>query len=260
MNPSPCSPCGTVPQAVNIPGSPGNDGAPGPSAYSTISTQFTVPAVGATVLVSLLNTGWLVVGQAVMAGQGLAVVANPGPATFRVVQVVSPTVVNLRFLGYASDVAPGSLISSGAILTAGGAFGNLAVVAKSSPADPTGTASTAAYVMMGLAGSVTPVLSGRVLILITGMAGNSTLADGCNMQISYGTGAAPANAAALSGTQVGAIKKMVASTAAGKQGFALAFVVTGLVAGTAYWIDLAVEAVTGGTASVYNVDIVAIEL
>jgi hypothetical protein len=219
-----------------------------------------VPAVGSTVLVSVLNTGFLVVGQAVIAGQGLNAVANPGPATFRVVQVVSATVVNLRFLGYFGDVAPASLISAGTILTPGGAFGTAAVATKSGTASPTGTA--AGPVMMGLAGAITPTLSGRVLITITGIARNTgTAGDGTNIQGYYGTGAAPANAGAVpgSGVTLGLLKHFINSTPAGQQGFAISYFATGLTVGTAYWIDLALTAVTGGTATVYDVDIVAVE-
>lgn len=113
--------------------------------------------------------------------------------------------------------------------------------------------------MMGLAGTITPTGSGRVLLIISGMALNSGIAGITGAQICYGTGAAPANAAAVTGTAVGKIKHLVASTAAGKQGFTCVGIVTGLVVGTAYWIDLAVEA-SANNASVYDIDIVAVEL
>ena len=75
------------------------------------------------------------------------------------------------------------------------AFGlNTTLPAKtdSKPADPTGTNSTTGL-MMGLAGAITPAATGTVLITIGGVAGNSTTADGANMQIRTGTGTAPAN-------------------------------------------------------------------
>ena len=53
------------------------------------------------------------------------------------------------------------------------------------------------------------------------------------------TGAAPANAAALTGTQTGVAVNFIASTAAGKVPFSVSAYVTGLIAGTTYWIDLA---------------------
>ena len=260
MNPVSCAPsCCATPLPVNIPGTAGAAGPAGQPAYTTLTATLTIPAVGATVLATVLSSAFLVVGQAVVIGQGAVAVANPGPATFKVTQIVSGTVVNLQFLGYALDQTPGYIISIGAQLTPGGNFGTLTKATASSPANPTGTTSTGAAVMMGLAGTITPVLSGRVLVVMTGTWGSGTIGDGVNVQLSYGTGAAPANADALTGTQFGSIKHLVAATVAGRAGFTVAFFVTGLTSGTAYWLDLAVEAVTGSTATIYDVDIVAIE-
>jgi hypothetical protein len=134
--------------------------------------------------------------------------------------------------------------------------------ATSQPANPTGTSSTSAAAMMGLAGSITPKLSGNVQITVTGTVFNSnaTVGDGSNVQISYGTGSAPANAGVLQGTQIGSNVHFVSSTAAGKVPFCLMAYVTGLVPNTAYWIDLAVQAVTGGPATVQDITIVAVEI
>jgi len=132
-------------------------------------------------------------------------------------------------------------------------------VAQSTPADPTGTTSTAG-VMMGLAGSITPVYTGRVLMLISGNVANSTLLDGINAQIRYGTGSAPANAAALTGTAVGSLNKTTSAVNAQKTGIALQAIVTGLSLATAYWIDVSLAAVTGGTVTLTNVSLTAIEL
>lgn len=128
-----------------------------------------------------------------------------------------------------------------------------------STATPTGTTVTSAAKMLGLGATITPVKSTRVLVAITGIALNSTIGDGTNVQIAYGTGAAPSNGAAATGTAVGSVKHFVSSTAAGQQGIALMWVVTGLTAGTAYWFDLQFEAVTGGTATLKDVDVVLIE-
>jgi len=56
-------------------------------------------------------------------------------------------------------------------------------------------------VMMGLAISFTPLYSGRVKIIIAGEASNNTAGDGFLIYAAYGTGAAPANGAAATGTQ-----------------------------------------------------------
>lgn len=136
----------------------------------------------------------------------------------------------------------------------------LQTMVTQSTASPTGTTVTSAAKMLGLGATITPVKSTRILIAITGIAINSTIGDGANFQIAYGTGGAPSNGAAATGTAVGSVKHFVASTAAGQQGIALLWVVTGLTAGTTYWVDLQFEAVTGGTASIKDVDVVLLEV
>lgn len=123
--------------------------------------------------------------------------------------------------------------------------------ATASPADPSGTANTTGL-MMGLAGSFTPTSTGRVKIDMVGTISNSTATagDGCKVQLRYGTGSAPANAGALTGTPVGSIISMLLerSTASDPYPFSLIAVVTGLTVNTAYWLDISAAAITGGTA------------
>lgn len=131
------------------------------------------------------------------------------------------------------------------------------------PADPTGTANTTGL-MAGLAGSITPATSGRLLIMASGNLTNSTATagDGCKTQLSYGTGSAPANAAALTGTQVGNVVSGVLerNTAGDLQGFCCMALVTGLTVGTAYWLDLTEAAIVGGTGQVKNISLIAVEV
>jgi hypothetical protein len=135
--------------------------------------------------------------------------------------------------------------------------------AATTPADPTGNATTT-LTMMGLAGTFTPVRSGRMYLSISGNLTNSTATagDGARAQLSYGTGSAPANAAALTGTQVGAIVTSVLerATASDLQGFSVQWVLTGLTIGTTYWYDLALSAVVGGTGQAKNLTMVDFEL
>ena len=127
--------------------------------------------------------------------------------------------------------------------------------------DPTGTTNPAQTMMgIGATATITPLTSGVVLIIVTGILANDTATDGASAQIYYGTGAAPPHAAGFTGTPLGSIKAMVAATGPGAQGVALAFIATGLTISTPYWIDIALNAVTAGTASISNVDVVAIEL
>ena len=74
------------------------------------------------------------------------------------------------------------------------------------PANPTGTSNTTGL-MMGLAGAITPAFTGRVFFSISGSIGSNTTTAGrgAKTQMRFGTGAAPANAAALTGTSIGSI-------------------------------------------------------
>ena len=132
-------------------------------------------------------------------------------------------------------------------------------IVQTSPADPTGTADAVGK-MMGLASSITPVSSGRVHLTITGTIKNASgIADGANVQLRTGTGAAPANGDALSGTTAGGLVKYVAPTTACKVPFTVCAIVSGLSLGVARWIDLGLAAVTGGTAEVTDLSVTGFE-
>lgn len=135
------------------------------------------------------------------------------------------------------------------------------VNAQSTPANPTGTANTTG-VMMGLGALFTPVKSGSVMVMITGSLTNNTASDGAKGQIRYGTGAAPANGAALTGTAVGNQPRALnnASTAALVTPVAFIAIITGLTLGTQYWFDIGLAAITGGTATLTDVTVDVIEL
>ncbi len=130
---------------------------------------------------------------------------------------------------------------------------------QATPADPTGTTNTTGL-MMGLAGAITPNVTGKVLIHISGDIASDTSGDGANVQIRTGTGTAPANAAALTGTAAGGLVKFVAAANAQKAPFSLSAIVSGLTISTAIWIDVGLAAVTGGTATIKDISISAIEV
>ena len=119
-------------------------------------------------------------------------------------------------------------------------------------ASPTGTTSATA-VMMAVGGALTPANTGRVLITISGQVSNNTINDGATVQLRYGTGTAPNNGDAVTGTQVGISQTFTALVAAQRDGFCISGVVTGLTLGTAIWIDAALNRETGGTASMTGV-------
>ena len=130
---------------------------------------------------------------------------------------------------------------------------------QATPIDPTAT-SSAVGVMMGLAGSITPTKSGNIIIYIVGDCDESANSRGCAMQIRTGTGVAPANAAALTGTARGSLINMAQNNSTIRTPFACCAMVTGLSVGTPYWIDLSLAAVGGsGNARVRNISISAME-
>ena len=142
-------------------------------------------------------------------------------------------------------------------------------------AAPSGTTSTAALVMLGLGATtsfalITPQVTGRVLLVISGIMGNAN-GDGTTIQLSYGTGAAPANGATLTGTQIGQQSTWTSLTGALLAPFCLSALITGLAvptinavhqttAATQVWLDIAFKAVVGGTAALTNVNITALEV
>ncbi len=137
-------------------------------------------------------------------------------------------------------------------------------VAGTLVAAPTGIANTGGL-MLGLSASsasniITPLFTGRVHITIQGVIAQSTTADGAFWHIRTGTGAAPANGAALTGTQSNGQQSMVFLTGVLKVPFSITTIVTGLALATAVWIDLVLGTVTGGTATASQITVTAFEL
>jgi len=132
-------------------------------------------------------------------------------------------------------------------------------------ASPSGNVSTTEKAMgLGSVGgfTITPQVTGNVMVWIGGMVLNSTAAgDGTNITGRWGTGTAPVNGATSGlGTQFGAIQHFIASTTAGQQGFIVMDKITGLALNTAVWFDVSLLAVTGGGSSVKDVQIVVFEI
>lgn len=130
--------------------------------------------------------------------------------------------------------------------------------AQSFPSNPAATTSLTG-VMMGLAGAFTPAFSGRVLIFVTGTGANSTANDGLTVAGRYGTGTAPVNAAANTGTSFGNGQTIDSPANAARSPFALIGVITGLAVGTAHWVDVLLTALTGGTASLTGLSVSVVE-
>lgn len=131
-------------------------------------------------------------------------------------------------------------------------------ILAASPANPSSTTSTTG-VMMGIGSTchITPSFSTRIELTILGTQGNITAADGAKAQIHYGTGTAPANGAAPTGTSIGGFAEVDSSNSTP---FSLSFIVTGLTVGTAYWFDLDGFTPNAGTAQWTNLACTAKEL
>jgi hypothetical protein len=153
---------------------------------------------------------------------------------------------------------------TGLSLTGGGTTLNLALTnatLTATPTSPTGTTNSTG-VMMGLGTTckITPVYSGRVWVTFSGVAANSVATSSFIASVRFGTGTAPANAAALSGTTVGA-GFAGTSTAAG-QGTpfgGMGGIITGLTVGTAIWFDMGLSATPSGAASLTTLTCTAME-
>jgi hypothetical protein len=127
---------------------------------------------------------------------------------------------------------------------------------------PTGTSNTTG-VMMGLAGSITTgaSTSGIVQVIISGAVTNNTASSGWKYQIRYGTGTAPTNGAALTGTTAGYLTAGTLGTGTNKaiMPFCIVAKIPSLSASTTYWIDLSLAAGFSGTATLTDVCINAEE-
>jgi len=131
---------------------------------------------------------------------------------------------------------------------------------QASPSDPTGTTSTSA-VMMGLGGTckITPVYSSRVEIRFQGSLANTTSTQLVSLGARFGTGTAPSNGAAASGTTVGSVVTGWVAANNGQLPFGgVGGIITGLTPGTAYWFDLT-ALVSSGTGSLANISFSAME-
>ena len=142
-------------------------------------------------------------------------------------------------------------------------------------ATATSTAGTSPATMLGIgAGStplavITPQVTGRSYVGMAGLMTN-TNGNGCQAQLSFGTGGAPALNAALTGTQIGQVQAWTSLTGALTGPFVCQAVITGLavpsvsplhVTGSLVpvWLDLAVNVITGGAAVFTKMNICAFE-
>jgi hypothetical protein len=164
-----------------------------------------------------------------------------------------------------NNVSPGSannfLISNGASSQPTFQIPTVATSVGTSAA-PSGTSSMT-YVNMGLGSSwsLTPTKYGNVKIKIDG-----GITGGASSQIylilCYGTGAAPSNGTAATGTTVGTDLITQISGAIVIDGFEFGrtYIIQGLNPGTAYWFDVQMKNGSGFSAKILNVAFSAQEI
>jgi hypothetical protein len=156
----------------------------------------------------------------------------------------------------------GGLDVAGGLVT--DTFASNAVSFTSTPADPAATVSTT-QVMMGL-GSVwqlTPASSGKVLVVVEGLATTATAVADLAYSGRFGTPAsgAPANGAAVVGTIFGTRAGVTSTIRPALVSIGVPFTLTAvlsLVKGTSYWFDIALN--TGNAADAASVTNMSISL
>lgn len=122
------------------------------------------------------------------------------------------------------------------------------------PASPATTVSTVP-VMMGLGIGYTTVSgTGKLEVHITGMAASLTAAAMVTLSGRYGTGGAPANGVAVTGTQFPTLALTLKANGVGSGSFFdLVGLLTGLTPGTTYWFDASYDtSVVADAASISN--------
>ena len=134
---------------------------------------------------------------------------------------------------------------------------------NSTVGNPAGTTSLTG-VMSGIGSgcSITPTKTGTVLFEISGSGSNNTTADGVAAELRTGTGAAPVNGAAPTGTVTSNTPFFSINTGGASSLSSLMVlhgVRTGLTLGTAVWFDIKELAITGGTVSFVNLTCSAME-
>lgn len=118
----------------------------------------------------------------------------------------------------------------------------------------------AGYGVSGASGgwSMTPNQTGRILLIATGVMLSGASASTCTLQLSFGTGAAPANAASVTGTQQGGQPAWISLTGNLQTPFSLTTVITGQTLGTALWFDVAQKS-SASTLQLLQANLVAVE-
>jgi hypothetical protein len=109
--------------------------------------------------------------------------------------------------------------------------------------------------MLGMAVSFTPNSTGKVHITLDGQVNSGTTGKAAWIQARYGTGTAPSNNAALTGTQAGGTNtQLYYNSDTANQIYSLTVIISGLTPNTTYWFDLGVQGVGSNVFSPTSMD------
>ena len=129
------------------------------------------------------------------------------------------------------------------------------------PVDPTTTSSIVGVMMgIGASASITPTFTGKLMVVISGDMDNDTNSRGARVQIRTGTGTAPINGAALTGTARGGLVSFEQNNLSIRTPFSLNAIINGLTLNTSVWVDISLTSITGGVSRVRNISVSVIEL
>lgn len=249
MNVSPCIPCCSTPQIVDVPGSPGlagADGAAGVNAFTTTISTITIVNPGDTFTgIQVVDASWIAIGQTIFISDGTEW------GTFTVTNVVG-NLLDLTYLGAPGDT-PG-VIAAGALVTPTGTPGALAAPLPNAITDnSTGTASDIIAVgaavhtlsvhfraaaitgnvlvftyvpgykfkILKISASVVDAIStgGKAATLTTAIAGTPTTGGIVIMSGTYALGATQASSAAVTGANTGSAADAITVTASSVTAF-----------------------------------------
>jgi hypothetical protein len=134
-----------------------------------------------------------------------------------------------------------------------------AVQTPQPPLNPAGTTSSTG-VHAGLGATLTPTVTGKVLVIITGTMVNAVANKWPAVAMRYGTGTPPANGAAPAGTALGALDFLTGNTVNNATPFSLSGVILNAALAVALWFDLVQSTTAGGTTTLSSVSVLAVEL
>jgi hypothetical protein len=162
----------------------------------------------------------------------------------------NPSWITANGTGTVTSVTCGTGLTGGTFSTIGTcALALTNATLQANPSSPAGTtSSTGAMMGMGSTCKITLVYGTRVRFEIQGYVSNNTSGDTTTAKLYFGTGLAPVNSVAFTGTQIGNSAQGTSGVSNSATPINMSGLVTGLSVGTAYWFDIDLL-VNGGTGS-----------